>query len=436
MRSMKTRMTKSYATQHVYIPRWLQLTCLTLIAAGASAEDWPQWRGPRGDGTSQESSVPTKWDGDSGKNILWRTPIPGLGYSSPILIGDSIFVTTCEEQSERRLLLRIDRESGKVLWTREVIKSPLEGMHKLNSRASGTPVADDKYVYVTFFQTNDTTGERGEPGQMIVACYDHQGNSVWKVDVGTFSSMHGYCTSPVLFENLLIVNGDHDGESYVAALERSSGKVVWQTPRIHQTRSYVTPLLREIDGRMQAVMTGSKRVLSLDPRTGKPIWWIEGPTEQFVASMVFDGSDFYLTAGFPTYHVMSIRPDGQGDVTETHVNWHVTEAKSYVPSPVVVNDLLFIADDRGIAHCFDSQTGERVWRERLGRHFSASLVTAGGLVYFTTDDGETIIMRASRKPEIVQKNRLGEYVFASPAIAGNRLYIRTRENLICIGNKK
>ena len=407
---------------------------LLLVSNFAAAEDWPQWRGPRGDGSSVETEVPTIWDGESGENIIWKTAIPGAGYSSPVLIGDSIFLTSCEESTNRRLLHRLDRRDGNRLWTREVIQSPLEGMHKLNSRASGTPIADRKHVYVTFFQTDDTSGERGEPGEMIVACYDHSGKRIWLVTVGAFSSIHGYCTSPVLFEDLLLVNGDHDGESYLAALDKSTGDLIWKTPRVHQTRSYVTPLLREVDGNMQAVMTGSKRVAGFDPRTGKRLWWIEGPTEQYVASMVHDENGFYLTAGFPTYHVMSIRPGGKGDVTDTHVNWHVTEAKSYVPSPVVTGDLLFIADDRGIAHCFDTKTGERVWRERLGRHFSASLVTANGLVYFTTDDGETIIMRASRHPEIVQKNQLGESIFASPAISEGELFIRTEENLFCIGS--
>lgn len=407
---------------------------LLLVSNFAVAEDWPQWRGPRGDGTSVEADVPTTWDGVSGKNVIWKTPITGAGYSSPIVIGQSVFVTSCEESTNKRLLHRLDRHSGEITWTREVLESPLEGMHKLNSRASGTPIADAQHVYVTFFQTADTTGKRGEPGEMIVACYDHDGNRNWLVSVGAFSSVHGYCTSPVLFENLLLVNGDHDGQSYLAALDKSTGDVVWKTPRTHQTRSYVTPLLRQVDGNMQAVMTGSKRVAGFDPRTGKRLWWIEGPTEQFVASMVHDDDGFYLTAGFPTYHVMSIRPGGSGDVTESHVNWHVTNAQSYVPSPVVTNGLLFIADDRGIAHCFDTKTGERVWRQRLGRHFSASLVTANGLVYFTTDDGETILMRASRTAEIVQENSLGESIYASPAISDGNLFIRGDNHLFCIGN--
>jgi hypothetical protein len=327
----------------------------------------------------------------------------------------------------------LDRISGKIRWTRSVVEAPLEGMHKLNSHASGTPTADGKNVFVTFFQTDDTSGERGMPGEMVVASYDYDGNQNWLVTAGAFSSVHGFCTSPVLYRDLVLVNGDHDGESYIAALSKDTGDVVWKTPRVHKTRSYVTPLLREIDGKMQAVMTGSKCVAGFDPDSGRRLWWIEGPTEQFVASMVFDSKYFFLTAGFPTYHVMAIRPGGRNDVTESHVAWHVTNARSYVPSPVVVNGLLFVADDRGIAHCFDTETGGHVWRQRLGPHFSASLVSANELVHFTADDGATTVMKAQRQPTVVQTSELGERVYASPAISNGKIYIRGTDHLFCIG---
>ena len=349
--------------------RLLLTVCVVLICTTARSEDWPGWRGPRGDGSSREPSVPTEWDAASGKNIQWKTKIPGSGYSSPIVSGDAIFVTSCDETTTARSLHRLDRQTGGLVWSQEVLSAPLEGMHKLNSRASGTPVADGIHVFVTFFQTDATNQERGEPGEMVVACFDFQGNRKWSVKVGAFSSVHGYCTSPVLHKDLLIVNGDHDGESYLAALSKTTGEVIWKTPREYQTRSYVTPLLREIDGKMQAVVSGSKRVAGFDPETGERLWWIEGPTEQFVASMVYDESNFFLTAGFPTHHVMAIAPGGRGDVSETHVTWHAQDAKSYVPSPVVVDGLLFVADDRGIAHCFDASSG----RASLAKAFGPAL---------------------------------------------------------------
>lgn len=408
---------------------------LAVVGSVARADDWPGWRGPRGDGASAETNIPTSWDGRSGHNIAWQTAVPGGGYSSPIVSGDAIFLTACDEQDQLRVLHCLNRDSGTIRWSRSVIEAPLEGMHKLNSRASGTPAADGRKVFAAFFRTSDTSGERGEPGEMVVACYDYDGNQQWLVTVGAFSSIHGFCTSPVLHRDLVLLNGDHDGESYVAAIAKQTGEVVWRTAREHRTRSYATPLLRKIDGKMQAVMTGSKRVAAFDPDTGRRLWWIDGPTEQFVASMVYDEKRFYLTAGFPTHHVMAIRPGGRDDVTNSHVAWHVTDAKSYVPSPVVVNGLLFIADDRGIAHCFDAASGRHLWRERLGRHFSASLVTAGGLVYFTADDGVTTVIKASRQPEAVQTNHLGEWVYASPAISDGKIYLRSTEHLFCIAEE-
>src|SRR5262249_50285588 len=159
--------------------------------------------------------------------------------------------------------------------------------------------------------------------------------------------------------------------------------------RLHKTRSYVTPLIREIAGQPQMVLSGSFHIASLDPRDGSPKWTISGPAEQYVASMVYDGKYFFMVAGYPTYHVMAIRPDGAGDVTATHVAWHVKNASCYVPSPAVIGDYLFVAEDRGVGSCFECATGQRLWQARMGTHYSASLIAAGGLAYFTADDGVT-----------------------------------------------
>jgi outer membrane protein assembly factor BamB len=272
------------------------------------------------------------------------------------------------------------------------------------------------------------------PGQILVAAFDFSGNELWHVTIGDFISAHGFCSSPVIFNNLLIVNGDHDGESYVVALDRSNGQTVWKTPRTHKIRSYCTPIIRDISGRTQMVMSGSKQVVSLDPKTGDEIWRVEGPTEQFVSSMVADDQSFYLTAGFPTHHVMAINPDGSGDVTTSHVRWQSEEAKCYVPSPVLTGPHLFVADDRGTVNCFDTETGKRLWQDRLGKHYSASLLTANGLVYFTADDGVTSVVRPGDKLDVVSRNELGEYTWSSPAIANGRIYIRGEHHLFAIGN--
>lgn len=412
---------------------------LVIFATGLlAAENWPGWRGPRGDGTSEEMSVPTKWDGVTGENIAWKVAIPGTGHSSPIVFGDRVFTVSCVEKDNesQRVLLALDRKTGETLWQKTVLAAPLEKKHQLNSYASGTPATDGQLIYCTFLAPDFSSNSERTPGDMIVAAYDLAGEQKWLAKPGRFASVHGYCSSPVIFENLVIVNGDHDGDSYIVALNKESGEEVWKVDREHKTRSYVTPIIREIDGRTQMILSGSKSVTSYDPHTGKLHWQIDGPTEQFVASIVYNGKLLFMTAGFPEYHMLAIDPTGTGNVTGSHIVWRTQKAASYVPSPIAVGEKYFlVVSDNGIASCFDAPTGDRLWMERLGPHFSASLVTAGGLVYFLADDGTMTVVRPGEKLDVVAKNQLGEFCFASPAISDGRIYLRSEKSLYCVGPK-
>jgi len=417
------------------------LLCSFVADTSVNAENWPGWRGPRGDGSSVEKNVPQKWDGTTGENIVWKIPVPGEGHASPVVWGDCIFVPSCLKDSQDRVLICFDRKTGKKLWQKVVVNSILETKHNLNSFASSTPTTDGKLVYVTFLEVDGSTipaknvgrARPVTPGKMTVAAYDFEGNRKWIAQPGGFVSVHGYCSSPVIHDNLLIVNGDHDGDSYVLALNKTTGKTVWKINREHKTRSYVTPLIRTINGRTQMVMSGSMNIISLDPKTGKQLWTIDGPTEQFVASMVFDGERFFMAAGFPTYHVMAIDPKGSGNVSDSHVAWHVKNVRCYVPSPVVIGDYLMVADDRGTANCFSTTSGDRHWQDRLGKHYSASLISANGKAYFLADDGIMKIIDPAKELKVVAENKLGEYCFASPAISQGNLFIRGEKNLYCIG---
>jgi len=422
---------------------------LTVIAAHAASaaehENWPGWRGPRSDGTSLEKNVPIEWDGPSGKNIAWRTGVPGVGHASPIVWDDRIFTVTCDEDAGDRLLLCFDRRSGRLLWQRVVLNSPLEKKHRLNSHASSTPATDGELVYVSFFELDpdapvNTEGVKyqlksASPGWMAVAAYDFEGNRRWLVRPGAFSSCHGYCSPPLLFEDLVILNGDHDGASYLVALDRASGETVWKVPRKYGIRSYTPPIIREAAGRTQMVLSGSQRVSSYDPRTGKLHWWIEGPTEQYVASLVYNGRYFFLTAGFPTYHAMAIRPDGTGDVTDTAVVWHTTKGCAYVPSPIIAGGgkYFLVVSDNGMASCFEAETGHRYWMERIGPHYSASPVEAEGLVHFVSDEGVTTVIRPDPELDVVAENRLGENCYASPAVSHGHIYFRGEQHLVSVG---
>ena len=421
----------------------MRLVVLFFFVAGLiRAENWPGWRGPSGDGVSAGKGIPTKWS--STENIAWKIPVPGEGHSSPIVWGDKVFLTSSLTEKNKRILLCIDRLSGQTVWKRDVVQSPPETVHRLNSRASGTPATDGKQVYVTFMRAEgdeviapNVGSERLiTPGKIIVAAYDLDGNEKWKTNVGDFLSAHGFNTCPVLFEDLVILNGDHDGNAYLVALDRQSGRQRWRTRRENKTRSYVTPIIREIDGITQMILSGSLCIASYDPRNGKRHWIVDGPTEQFVASMVYDGKYVFATGGYPERHTLAIRPGGKGNVTDTHIAWRTTRGAAYVPSPIITGRYLLMVADSGIASCFEARTGKRHWMERLPGGHSPSPVSADGLVYFVSDRGVTTIIRPSETFAVIAKNELGEPVSASPAISQGQIFLRTHQHLYCIGSKK
>jgi len=393
----------------------------------AAAEEWPAWRGPRGDGTSAERGVPLRWTAT--ENVLWKVPIPGLGHASPIVWGDRVFVVTCVEPQRARMLFCLDRRTGRVRWRRVVLTAPLERKHRLNSYASSTPATDGRCVWVTFL---DRTRIR-------VVCYTVEGEEVWRSSPGEFTSMHGYCSSLIPYKDMIILNADQDAvlprRAYIVALDGATGRERWRIDRPNRVRSYTPPAIFDAAGRMQMVVPGSKCVASYDPDTGRLLWIIEGPTEQFCASLVYTDGVFFLTGGYPELHLMGIRPDGSGNVTDTHVAWHIRSRRlaSYVPSPIAHGRHFFVVSDAGLATCLEARTGRVLWSERLGRHHSASLVSAEGRLYFLDDDGTMHVVRAGPRFEVLARNPLGEPCRASPAISRGHIFIRAWENVYCIG---
>jgi len=402
----------------------LAMPLILIFSDAALAENWPGWRGPRGDGTSLEKNVPIRWSGT--QNIVWKVPIPGKGHASPIVWGRHIFVVTAIKEKKQRILLCLDRKDGKILWQRVVLEAPLERINSLNSYASSTPATDGQRVYISFLDRD----------KMFIAAYDFDGNSLWEVRPGVFSSMHGYCSSPVLWKDKVIVNGDHDGPSYIVALSRATGQTIWKTPRPNRTRSYCTPIIRQIDGRNQMVLSGTMCVASYDPDNGEQHWLIDGPTEQFVASIVYNGELLFMTCGFPDRFIQAIRPDGRGNVTDTHVLWQKDRDCSYVPSPIAFGPYFLVVADNGVATCFEAKTGKSCWRERLGPHYSASLVSANGLVYFLSDKGVMTVVKPGAELEIVARNKLGQNTYASPAISDSQMFLRGAKHLYCISTEK
>jgi outer membrane protein assembly factor BamB len=400
-----------------------RLLFLLCVAWPAFAENWPCWRGPRQDGTSDETNLPIQWNATN--NIAWKMELPGLGHASPIVFDDRVFTVSAISQTQTRLLLCLARKSGKILWQRTVLTAPLEDKHTLNSFASSTPATDGSLVYVAFLDRD----------QMFVAAYDLDGLKRWAVHPGPFFSHHGFCSSPVLYRDKVILNGDHDGDSYLLALARTDGHTLWKIPRENHTRSYCAPIIRELAGRPQMILSGNKCVASYDPNDGRRHWLINGPTEQFVASPVFSEKTgmLYITAGFPDHHILAIRPDGLGDVTQTHIVWRTTRGAAYVPSPVIAGDYLLVISDSGVAHCFDAPTGKLAWAERLGEEH-ASLLSAEGRVYCLNDRGVMHVIKVGPQFVCLATNDIGEKCFASPAVSHGQILLRGENHLFCINS--
>lgn len=386
------------------------------------AQNWPCWRGPQGDGTSIETNLPVQWD--SVTNVVWKSTIPGIGYSSPIIWNDRLFTATAIPEAEEKILLCYDSRNGNLLWQKTVLKGRFESKHNDNSHASGTPATDGSLVYVSFLDGQD----------VVVAAYDFEGNQVWLQRPGTFSSPHGYSCSPVLFEDKVIINGNSKGDSFVAALSRKDGHTIWKIPLDKPAHSFSTPIFRDMAGKMQMIFGGNKEISSYNPNDGSRYWFVRGPSEDFCSSPVYNEKSglVLFSSAWPVRTLVAIKPDGQGDVTDTHVIWKSSKGAVYVPSPVCTDDYLFTTMTNGQVHCMEAATGAIKWNESMGKQY-ASPVLANNLVYMPNDDGVITVIKPGPDFTAVSKNPIGEKMFASPAISNGRIYLRSLNHLFCIG---
>ena len=428
---------------------------LSLLAETASAGNWPQWRGPDGSGVSNEKNLPAEWSPT--KNIKWKTPIEGRAHSSPIVWGNRIFLTTAVEGGEvagakavTHLLdnkefvhpdaigankkqtfkvLCLDRDSGKVLWQATAWEgTPFDDHHRKSSYAASTPATDGKMIYAFF-------GTEG------VYAYDFKGKLAWKAQIGNIATLGmGTATSPILFDNLVIVQADEDnGEaSFIVALDKKTGKEVWRTSRKGVQVSWSTPLLVRTATRAELIASGTEFVIAYDPATGKELWRHKGLESNAIPSPVANNEMVYLVAGFPAKIAMAVRLGQNGDLTGTqNVPWKYAKGTAYVPSPILYGDYLYLTTDRGILTALDAKTGDVKYeggRIPIPATFTASPVAFEGKILMTSEDGDTFIVKAGPKHEIIGTNSIGEAVYASPAIADGRIFIRGEKNLYCIGS--
>jgi outer membrane protein assembly factor BamB len=407
--------------------RFISLILFVLILNSVTvtqAQNWPGWRGPNGDGTSIETNLPVKWD--SKTNVLWKIPVPGTGYSSPIVWNDKLFLISALVDTHVKVLLCYSCKNGALLWQKTVINSPFEQKHDNNSYASGTPVTDGVMIYVSFLDGQE----------VIVAAYDFKGNQIWLKRPGTFASPHGYSCSPVLFDDKVIINGDSQGDSFVAALNKADGRIIWRISHDKPAHSFSTPIFRKMAGKMQMIFCGNKEIASYNPTDGSQYWFVNGPSEDFCSSPVYNKKSglVLVSSAWPLRNLVAIRPDGKGDVTKSHVVWQSRNGAYYVPSPVCTDDYLFTTMTSGQVNCIEVATGNIVWAEDLGMQYS-SPVLANGLVYMPNDEGVITVIKPGPKFEYIAKNSIGEKMYASPAISNGKIYLRGFQHLFCIGIK-
>ncbi len=399
------------------------LTAITLCA-----HDWPEFRGPTGQGYSPAKDVPIRWS--AAENIAWKTPIPGAGWSSPVLVNDRLYITAAKSaEGAKNLVLSaicLDARDGKVLWRTDVF-SPEDGasLHRKNSYASPTPLVRDGRLYVHF-------------GHLGTACLDLAGRVQWRQTSIKYPSQHGNGGSPVLADGRLIFSCDGVTNPVVVALERHTGEVLWKTPRHNESVprkfSFSTPLLITHAGRSELISPGAGGTCAYDPATGRELWHVStGNGFSVVPRPVFAHGLLFVNTDYDFPKLFAIRPGGDGDVTATHLAWQIGRGAPSTPSALVAGTELYFISDAGIATCADAKTGQVHWNERLGGGFSASPVFADGRIYFQNEEGVGYVLKAGKTFELLAKNELGERTLASSAVDDGAIFIRGAEHLFRIG---
>ncbi len=414
----------------------LVLFLITTAAPGAEEPgNWPRFRGPDGAGVSEAKNLPIRWDTET--NIAWKTEIPGQGWSSPIVWGDHVFLTSTTEDGKNCHVIAVDVKTGKVLWDKIVFEQKPQNKHGKNSYATPTPVTDGKTVYAVF-------------GSGGFAALDFEGNLRWTNQELDYYSQHGLGPSPILYKNLLIlaVNPSNREEpkglgwqepwdgSFLLALDKETGKEVWRGKRGMSRIAHATPIVITVNGKDQILSPAGDVIQGFDPTDGSLIWTVKTHGEPCVPSPVMAGLDTF-TAAMPGDGIKAVRVDGKGDCTETHLIWTQKRNVPMIASFLYVKPCLYTTTDNGSFSCFDAGTGEFLWQKRLGGSLNPSPLYADGKFYVLSEQGATSVLKPNadptKEPELISKNDLEEHALASIAVAGKRLLIRTDRYLWCVG---
>ena len=411
------------------------LVITVTFSTSTIAENWPGWRGPRGDGTCTEKGLPTTWS--TTENVAWKIALPERGNSTPVVWGDRVFVTQAIEKENRRTLMCFDRKEGKLLWQKGTEWKEKELTHGTNPYCASSAVTDGERVVAWF-------------GSAGIFCYDNDGNELWKRDLGIQKHIWGYGASPVLHGDLCYLNFGPGERSFLIALNKKTGETVWNHDEPYNkegtdeaksgnpdyTGSWSSPLFREVNGRNELLISFPFRVCGMDPATGKEFWTCTGTNALAYTSPLFaDG----IVVGMGGYNGMSIalKAGGSGDVTKEQRLWRHPKTKQRIGSGVIHNGHIYIHNDPGIAECFELATGKLIWEERFkgGVNWS-SVMLADNLCYTITQEGACNVFKASPKFELVATNLLGEQSNSSIVPSDGQLFIRTHQHLWCIGSRK
>src|ERR1044071_6173983 len=438
----------------------ISLFLLSLSTITASAQNWPSFRGPNASGVSEGTNPPITWDLEKSQNVLWKTTIPGLSHSSPIVSGNNIFVITAISSDAKAgfnakdrgidlandnvkhtwMIYAIDKRNGKILWT----DKPYEGVprakrHVKATQANSTPVTDGSYVVALF-------GSEG------LACYDTNGKLQWKQDLGVLNpglwedkeSSWGHASSPIIYRDLVIVQADGHKQSFIAAFNLKDGKQAWRVER-NEITSWTTPTIYQRKDRTELIANGGRYIRGYDPLTGKELWrFADSDTQVKMQAPLIAHDLIYITGGYPPGRAMyAFRPGAAGDISlksgeekNAFLAWTSSKGSPYTPTPIIYGDQFYVVADNGVLSSYDAKTGALIYQQRLPSSFSASPVAADGKLYLASEDGDMFVVKAGRQYELLQKNVMGQPLMATPAITQGMIIVRADNAIYALGDGK
>jgi outer membrane protein assembly factor BamB len=438
----------------------LAIVVLFLSSVTVNAQNWPSFRGPNASGVAEGANPPVAWDLEKSQNVLWKTNIPGLSHSSPIVWGNNIFLITAvsseakptfkakhrgiglanDDVSHTWMIFALDKRNGRVIWTEKAYEGvPRAKRHVKATQANSTPVTDGRYVVALF-------GSEG------LACYDIKGKLLWKQDLGVLNpglwddkeSSWGHASSPIIYRDLVIVQADGHKQSFIAAFNLKDGKQAWRVER-NEITSWTTPAIYQGKDRVELIANGGRYIRGYDPLTGKELWrFADNDTQVKMQAPLIANDLIYITGGYPPGRAMyAFRPGAFGDISlksgedkNAFLAWSTSKGSPYTPTPIIYGDLFYALSDDGVLSAYDAKTGDNIYQERLPTSFSASPVAANGKLYLSSEDGDVFVVKAGRQYELLSRNTMGQPLMATPALTEGMLIMRGENTIYALDERK